>query len=258
MRSNIWFPPAVLILAAGFCLPVLQAQSKVSCTSKDMQGDWVSQPLGLFTDGPAAGPFAATGSLTFDGAGRFTGVGTFSFGGHIVFPVSSLGSYTLTSDCRLTVFEETLRITFDGWFANGKNDAILIQTDPTSVSVTNVRRRNTASCDVKTMQDSWAISANGDNIVTGTKYAWNYLLAFDGKGSVSGIASKSDNGVITQNGIYAGTYSVNSSDCSFNLNVTDTTGISWGYYGSIFDSAKQIVVIGTDEGLVVTGYGKRP
>lgn len=258
MPSRFCLPWSVLILVSGLALPALQAQTKAGCTPKDMLGDWVSQPLGLFTSGPAAGPFAATGTLSFDGVSRFTGVTTSSFSGHIVFPFPANGSYTLTADCRLTIFEETLRITFEGWFANNKNDAILIETDPTSVSVTSVRRRNTPSCDLKTMQDSWSISANGDNIVTGTKFAFNYLLAFDGKGGVAGIASKSDNGVITQDGVYTGTYSVNSGNCSFNLNVTDTAGVAWGYYGTLFDSAKQLILISNDEGLIVTGYGKRP
>lgn len=223
-----------------------------------MQGDWASQPNGLFTEGPAAGPFAATGALRFDGVSRFPGATTASFGGHIVFPFPASGSYTLTADCHLIIFEEVLRLTFDGWFANDKNDAILIETDPTSVSVSNLRRRNTPSCDLKTIQDSWAISANGDNIVTGGKFAWNFLLAFDGKGAVSGIASKSDNGVISQNIPYSGSYSVNSSDCSFSMKLSDNKGNLSGYYGAIFDNARQVIVMANDEGLVVTGYGKRP
>lgn len=249
---------AAALMTAALMPSALQAQTKVSCTAKDMQGAWVTQPQGFFTAGPVAGPFAATGTLVFDGVGRFGGVATSSFAGHIIFPFGADGTYKITSDCRITVFEETLRITFDGWLANGKNDIVFFEPDPTTISINNLRRQNTPSCSLTTLQDNWAISTSGYNIITGGRFALNANFAFDGKGGITGIASKSDNGVITQDGKYSGSYTVNSADCSFSMKVTDNTGLTSGYYGTIFDAAKQIIVISNDDGVVITGYGKRP
>ena len=59
-----------LIFVAACVLPSLQAQSTGKCAPKDMQGTWAAQPLGFFTAGPVAGPFAAVGTVNFDGVNR--------------------------------------------------------------------------------------------------------------------------------------------------------------------------------------------
>lgn len=233
----------ILILAGGVAVPALQAQSTGKCTPKDMQGAWATQPNGFFTAGPVDGPFSAVGTLFFDGVDRFGGVATSSFKGHVIFPFAADGRYTLTPDCRLTVFEETLRIGFDGWLVNNKNDVIFFEPDAISVSVNNLRRQNLGACDLKTIQDAWTISTTGYNIITGGRFAWNARLAFDGKGGVAGSGTKSDNGVITRDGVYAGTYSVSPADCSLSMTVGDNTGVKTGYYGSVFDGGKQFILI---------------
>ena len=254
MRREFCFSLGVLVLASGFAL---RAQSTGKCTPKDMQGAWATQPNGFFTAGPVDGPFSAVGTLFFDGVNRFGGVATSSFKGHVIFPFAADGSYTLTADCRLTVFEETLRIGFDGWLVNNKNDVIFFEPDPISVSVNNLRRQSLASCDLTTIQDTWTISTTGYNIITSGRFAWNAHLTFDGKGGVTGTATKSDDGVLTRDGTYAGTYTVNPADCSLSMSVGDNTGFISGYYGSVFDSGKQLILIMNNVGQVVTGFGKR-
>ena len=255
------FTSARLMLTAALLLgsaSALFGQTGATCTPKDMQGAWVTQPQGFFTAGPVAGPFGATGTLVFDGVSRFGGIASSSFNGQIIFPFGADGTYTLTADCRLTVFEETLRITFDGWLVTNKTEVVFFQPDPTSISVNQLRRQNIASCDLTNLKDNWAISASGFNIITGGRFALNARFAFDGFGRITGIASKSDNGVITQNGKYNGIYTVNPKDCSFNMKITDDIGVTSGYYGSLYDNSRQFIVISNDPGFVVTGYGKRP
>ena len=255
------FTNARLVLTAALLMgsaSALFGQAGASCSPKDMQGAWVTQPQGFFTQGPVAGPFAATGTLVFDGVGRFGGFASSSFNGQIIYPFGADGTYVLSSDCRLTVFEETLRITFDGWLVSNKNEVVFFQPDPTSISVNQLRRQSIPSCDLTNLRDDWAISASGFIIFNGGRFAINAKFAFDGFGRVTGIASRSDNGVITQNGKYNGIYTVNSKDCSFELKVTDDTGVTFGYHGSLFDNSRQFIIISNDPGYVVTGYGKRP
>ena len=250
------FIAAALALSFGGLLP---AQAVSNCSPKDMQGGWAAQPQGFFTAGPVAGPFGATGTEVFDGVGRFDGKASSSFNGQIIFPFGADGSYTVTPDCRITIFEETLRITFQGWLVNNNTEAVLYEPDPTSIAVVLLRRQNIATCDLTNLKDTWVLSASGYNIVIPDgRFAWNARLVFDGAGRVAGIASKSDNGVITRDGKYNGIYTVNASDCSFKMKLTDDTGLTLGFFGSLFDNSRQLLFISNDPGQVVTGFGKRP
>jgi len=221
-----------------------------------MTGAWVTQPQGIFTQGPVAGPFAASGVLIFDGATRFGGIASSSFNGHVIFPFGADGTYTLTADCRLHVFEQTLRINFDGWLVNGKTEVLFFEPDPTSISVNHLQRQNIATCSAQSVGGIWTMLASGYNIITQGRYAWNAHLTLDGKGALSGTASVSTDGLITENK-YTGSYTVNQ-DCSVNFRLLEDTGNVLGYYAALFDNTNQFYFISNIEGLVVTGFAKRP
>ena len=243
---------AALILSAGM-MPLF-----AQCTVADMKGDFATQPQGHFTVGPVAGPFAATGVIHFDGAGRFTGVATSSFNGGVIYPFDAVGDYTVTPDCQLKVFETTLRITFEGYLANNKNEVVLFQPDPTSVTVNVLRRTNLtqADCTPSKFRDTWAIQASGDNIATGGKFAQNGRFTFDGIGGLTGNTNSSVNGKIVRETI-RGTYRVDF-ECNFAARFFDSKGAETNIFGTLFDSAKQFIFIVSDDGLVITGFGKRP
>jgi len=105
---------ATLISQSFLCfeLPVcthsLEAQS--TCGVNDMKGIFTTQPRGVITAGPLAGPFAVTGRLIFDGRGRFSGAVSSSFNGLIFFPSNVTGNYSVTSDCILTAQDDALGI----------------------------------------------------------------------------------------------------------------------------------------------------
>ena len=257
MLRSIQLSFVVLVLLVPGMVPAAEAQTTTAtCSPADMTGAWVTQPNGFFTQGPVAGPFGATGVLIFDGATRFGGVASSSFNGHVIFPFGADGSYTLTPDCHLAVFEETLRIRFDGWLANNKTEVLFFEPDATSISINHLQRQNIATCSAQSVGGIWTMVVSGYNIITQGRYASDTHMTLDGKGGLTGTAFVSTDGLITENK-YTGTYTVNQ-DCSMNFQLLEDTGLVLGYYASLFDNTNQFYVISNNEGLVLLGYAKRP
>ena len=242
-----------------FCAALMQSVSlHGQCTAADMKGDFATQPQGFFTLGPVAGPFAANGVIHFDGVGKFTGVATSSFNGGIIYPFDAVGTYTVGADCRVVVFETTLSITFEGYFANNKNEVVLFQPDRAAVTVNILRRQNLTpgDCIPAKLRDTWAIQAAGDIIETGGRFAQNGRLTFDGTGGLTGLTNSSINGQIARETV-RGTYRVDA-ECNFSARFVNTKGVEASIFGTLFDAGNQFIFIYSDNGLVVTGFGKRP
>ena len=162
----------------------LQAQNR--CSAADMKGDFATQPQGILTEGPFAGPFAATGVIHFDGVGRFSGVATSSFNGGVIYPFDAVGHYEVTPDCFVTILETTLQIGFEGYISNTTNEVVLVQPDFGAITVNTLRRQMITGCTTSSLKDTWAIQSSGNNIVTGGRFAQNGRWLFDGNGSFNG------------------------------------------------------------------------
>ncbi len=92
---------AVTALALGLS-PAAKAQDR-GCSNATMHGTFAYTSTGAIATPPEiAGPFAETGTQTFDGAGGTTAAVTLSQNGNIV-PVTVTGTYTVNSDCTGTM-----------------------------------------------------------------------------------------------------------------------------------------------------------
>ena len=242
-----------LLLSIFTFAGLIQAQE--SCSDADMRGEFATQPKGLLTIGPFAGPFAATGIIHFDGVGRFEGVATSSFNGTVIFPFDATGSYSVTPDCVLTIFEETLRIGFEGIISRTKDEVPLYQPQDTAITTNVLRRLKIPSCTSANLQDDWAIQASGSNIITGGSFAQIGALRFDGAGHVTGKTGFSRNGLIVSRNL-SGTYRVQE-NCTFSVRLTDETETVTHFYGTFFDDGSQFILIYSDDGVVFTGVAEQ-
>ena len=220
-----------------------------------MKGDFATQPLGILTGGPFTGPFAATGVIHFDGAGKFTGVTSSSFNGAIIFPFPAVGVYSVTADCFVTVLETTLQIAFEGYIGNGKNDVVLLQPDPGAITVNLLRRLLISNCTTSTLKDTWAIQAVGSNTKTESRFAQNGRLKFDGNGNFSGVTASSVNGDIRRTPV-TGTYQVDG-ECNFTARLVDKAGVVSTIFGTLFGVGNEFLFIYRDDGLVISGQARR-
>lgn len=244
-------------IAAGLIAAALLALSPAAaqCTAADMKGDFATQPTGLLTAGPAAGLFGATGVLRFDGVGRFSGTTASSFNGVIIYPFSAEGSYRMTSDCKLSVFEETLRIAFEGYMTTSRNEVVLLLPQDSTISLNILRRTNVASCGPESVKGTWVIQSVGNNILTRGRFSQNGRIQFDGVGRVSGVTASSVEGAIVNNRI-SGTYRV-LDGCGFIVQYQNEGGAAASWYAAPFDGFKQFLFIYSVNGLVITGQARQ-
>jgi len=228
---------------------LLKAQTL--CTNADLRGDFSTQPKGILTLGPFAGPFSAAGVIRFDGEGRFEGVATSSFNGTVIFPFEATGSYTVTPDCLVSTFEETLRIAFEGYVSKSRNDVFLFQPQDSTITTNTLHRLHISACRDADLRDNWVIQASGNNIITSGSFAQIGTLRFDGEGNVTGTTGSSVNGLIARNTL-SGTYSVRE-DCNFSARLTDENGVVSHLFGTLFDDGSQFIFIYSDDGAVIPG-----
>jgi hypothetical protein len=221
-----------------------------------MKGDFATQPQGILTAGPFAGPFAATGVIHFDGAGRFTGVANSSFNGQIIFPFGAEGNYSVTSDCFVTILETTLRIGFEGFMSATKNEVTLVQPDQGAITTNTLRRiLNPGNCTNANLNGVWTFQALGTNIAGLSRISQLGRVTFDGKGGFKGTTAVSSEGVIARSNI-TGTVQV-FSDCTFLWKYTDDNGVGPLLFGTFLGAADQFIMNYSVDGVVISGTGRQ-
>jgi hypothetical protein len=114
----------------------LDGHEEDTCNLRSMRGTYAVVGHGtIFTQIPGFPPppvlFAETGTVTFDGAGSFSGAVTVSLNGAIIQPTVS-GTYSVGRDCStsITVSAAGLVIHEEGPIIGRGKEFHVIQTDP--------------------------------------------------------------------------------------------------------------------------------
>ena len=240
MRKQIMTTVAAVLFVVGIGL-ANEAHAAGACNLQTIKGNYAGLVIGTIPGIPLG--VAGSPTVTFDGAGNFTGKDAGLFGG---FPNNSTmtGSYTVEADC-----SGTLTTVFDNGFTvpsritisdNGTEISMLI-TFPGEAG-TGTFKRVGGPCNLQTIKGSYAGFVKGEipGVPLGVQGA--PVTTFDGAGNFT-----DSDGVVFGGNFFpglssAGTYTVNS-DCTGTLD----------HGGSIMrllivDNGKEIFGLVTDFG----------
>lgn len=114
------------------------------CTNNSLRGSYGFTAQGVTLQGspvPAAlrGPFASSGSATFDGQGNFTLTATSSFNGIVQGPATVKGTYSVNEDCTYDSRADN-GATFRSVIVNGGKEILILQTTP-GVAITGTAKK---------------------------------------------------------------------------------------------------------------------
>jgi hypothetical protein len=113
-------------------------------------------------------------------------------------------------------------------------------------------------CSEATLRGTYIYSYDGFTVGEGGEqqpFAFSGIESYDGAGTMTGIFTGSDNGVIDQDVFYTGTYTVNA-DCTSELTTVDPSGEA--HYDQFVDpSGDEFQFVQTDEGFVAAGSERR-
>jgi hypothetical protein len=203
-------------------------------------------------DTPAGANVAAGYSrLVMDGAGGVFGntavaiAGAWSAG-----PVS--GSYNVNNDCTVTL---TLTDSagasqhFDGVATRLGESAMIIQTDA-GVGISGALKRAPVFCQASDVNRSFQFRNAGSMIDTGG-FSSIGLMNIDDQGNITATESRFSSGKYAQVAS-AGAIVVNS-DCTVSLSMASADGSAANYQGILVNSAKELLLVRSDDGSAVTG-----
>jgi hypothetical protein len=142
--ARIFTMAAVTVLALGISPTAKADDDDKGCSNATLQGTFAYTSTGFITAPPAfAGPFAETGTQTFDGRGATTAAVTLSQNGNIL-PVTITGTYKVNPNCTgtFTLQVSPIDVTVHVFFVidDGGNGFQAIETDPGLV-ITRIGRR---------------------------------------------------------------------------------------------------------------------
>jgi hypothetical protein len=132
------------VTALALALSSTAKSDNLGCSNATVQGTFAYTSTGYITAPPSiAGPFAETGTQSFDGRGGTTAAVTSSQNGNIL-PLTVTGTYTVNPDCTgtMTLQVSPIAVTVDVFFVidDGGNGFQAIETDAGFV-ITRIGRR---------------------------------------------------------------------------------------------------------------------
>jgi hypothetical protein len=114
-------------------------------------------------------------------------------------------------------------------------------------------------CSEATLRGTYIYSYDGFTVGEGGEqqpFAYSGMESYDGAGTMTGIFSGSTNGVIDEDVLYTGTYTVNA-DCTSELTTVDPVEGETHYDQFLDPSGDEFRFVQTDEGVVASGSERR-
>jgi hypothetical protein len=114
-------------------------------------------------------------------------------------------------------------------------------------------------CSEATLRGTYIYSYDGFNVGEGGEqqpFAFSGIESYDGAGRMAGIFSGSSNGVIDEDVLYTGTYTVNA-DCTSELTTVDPVAGELHFDQFVDPSGDEFTFVQTDQGVVASGSERR-
>ena len=114
-------------------------------------------------------------------------------------------------------------------------------------------------CSEATLRGTYIYAYDGFIVGEGGEqqpFAYSGIESYDGAGTMTGIFSGSTNGVIDEDVLYTGTYTVNA-DCTSELTTVDPEFGETHYDQFVDPSGDEFRFVQTDEGVVASGSERR-
>jgi hypothetical protein len=242
---------------------------QVLCSDTSLRGTYGFTARGSTLAGvplpPALlGPFASSGSATYNGRGRVSLVSMASFNG-TVQSANAAGTYRVNPDCSFTSGLEN-GTTFQAVIVDGGDELLVLQTSPATVIAGRARKQETGPrrppaatvgqqpCSNRTLRGTYGFIAEGragpPTIPAEAAGPLDGvgLVSFGGNGEFKASARRSVNGTLDPGTLpLPGQYSVGR-DCSIDM-VFDA---GFHFSGVITGSGNQIEFVETDPGTTLT------
>ena len=114
-------------------------------------------------------------------------------------------------------------------------------------------------CSEATLRGTYIYAYDGFIVCEGGEqqpFAYSGIESYDGAGTMTGIFSGSTNGVIDEDVLYTGTYTVNA-DCTSELTTVDPVTGEAHYDQFVDPSGDEFTFVQTDQGVVSSGSQRR-
>jgi Chitobiase/beta-hexosaminidase C-terminal domain len=238
------FVAAMLFLGAAFSVvsaaPVPQPGAATpSCSGGASLSGWYGMLVGSYS---GTGGKYLTGAVHFDGACGLTGTNTFGGVNQQFAHASVTGTYGGNADGTISITMnlagQSTPQTYIVGVSQSENEAVGIETDGTSAFIDLQSQLTTLTSGFNTASLTGTYSAS----CSGSGVDLNYAT-FDGKGNITGVDDEENNGVVTTNTPYTGSYAVNS-DGTFQGSVL-FNGSQIPFYGVLDNGTNEIEYIYT-------------
>jgi hypothetical protein len=239
-----------VVMFAALLAAVPRDSAATTCTNASLKGVYGVISSGL--DGSLQ-PATGINLVTLDGAGNVTGSATKSLDGSIV-TFTFTGTYQLNKNCTgsATWTNQDDDVEHDNIVLNnGNKGGFLIQTDANHVQSSVAVEQGKVTCTNLGVKHTYSADLTGTVISVG-QVALGGQFVLNGKGAVTGTATLSLNGAITNDVPVTGTYQINS-DCTGTAEITPQGLSAINLAVAVVNAGKEMIAVETDNNTIVSG-----